>query len=299
MKLNFLNPIIKDMFYLSYTKDDDESYKIAVVRAKGKKNKYIYINEKVRANGETKMLFDPDLFDVNDKKSKYGVFPIFDEIKNQNHRIFISGASGSGKSTFISQVLPQMVKTKQMEETDVDNIPTLGQTISDEIIIFSAVSSDEALDTVFNEKIPIRIDISSPNIMNIKPNNFVNCILIFDDIENYSRDSKVKKFLNEFRNECLEVSRHHQTDIITVSHKTLAGSKNEKSKTESTAYVTFPRHNQFKDSSSFLKSYIGVKDDQIDYILKKVPEEYYSRYVLVSKRMPLCLVHRCGVELLT
>jgi hypothetical protein len=294
------------MYYLSTTEQGEKCEKIACVYIKGKIKKYIYLCFTKKDTAETESMkqvaFDADTF-TNEDKYANGIFPYFRKMEDMNHRIMVIGASGSGKSVWIGKVVEQIAKTKFEPMDDEDEDPPavmeIGMPLDGEIVIFSAIKSDPAFDNQeFNGRTPIRVQISSPNIMSIRPELFNNCILIFDDIESYSGDAKVSKFINKFRDECMENSRHYKTDLISVSHNALAAQKNKMVKHESTGVVVFPINNQYKSLSNFLTSYLGYDKTQVDYILKDLTKKYYSKFTFISKQNPQYLITSHSVELM-
>ena len=96
-----------------------------------------------------------------------------------------------------------------------------------------------------------------------------------------STNKEVVKFLIQLRNMMLEVSRHYNTNIISVSHNMLVGNTNSSSKTEMTGIFLYPGHNQPHQTREFLKKYVGLSKVQIEEIMK-----LRSRWVYVSSNSP-------------
>jgi len=293
------------MFYLSKINNVDavESTQVAKL-TKGEKSvgKVYLIDDDSKDNDTSIMTLK---LPRSESATEITVFPYFKNKPKQNHRILVTGASGSGKSTFISMVLADLMKQKLKNAGD--NSPeerdySIGETIHDEIIIISAIGHDEALDKQFAKKSPIRLVLNSANVEKIEPKQFINCIIIFDDIENYSKNKSVKKFLNQFRAECFETCRHYSTDLISVSHKVLGGTINATIKSECTSFVCFPKYNQHHEISSYLSEYLGFKGKKgqlfVNYVLETIPEKFDSRFVCINKTAPMILIHSHGVELI-
>jgi len=302
------------MFYLSNTEslDAQECSQVAKLIRSNKKNKIKSVGKIYLIDDDSKdkaqSIMTPKL-PRSEASTEITVFPFFKNKPKQNHRILVTGASGSGKSTFISMVLADLILQKskhegvsaQEDQEEIRNF-SIGEVIKDEIIIISAIQHDEALDKQFGGKSPIRLSLNSANVDQIEPKHFVNCIIIFDDIENYSKDKSVKKFLNQFRAECFETCRHYSTDLISVSHKVLGGTINATIKSECTSFVCFPKYNQHHEISSYLSEYLGFKGRKgqlfVNYVLETIPEKYDSRFVCINKTAPMVLIHSHGVELI-
>ena len=76
------------------------------------------------------------------KDSGSEIFPHFPKLIEQNHRLMVTGSSGSGKSTVIGRILDQMIKNKpKPTEADLQEGRLPGQ-----IVIFSAIHTDPPLD---------------------------------------------------------------------------------------------------------------------------------------------------------
>ena len=289
-------------YYLSTEKDGHEKcQQVAYVKKRGKIVKKIYLCEtKDRKNqGKQQLLWPPDTFD-SESNYEDGVFPFFTTTEEQNNRLMITGSSGSGKSQFIANCLRQMSnRLKEVEQDDYEDFD-VGETVEDQIVIISAVDQDKAFDGVLfgkQEKQVIRLDIKSDQLDKLDAKQFVNSIVIFDDIENYSK-KKIRDHFVALRAEMLENARHQVTDVISVSHKAKSGVLNSAVKNECTGVALFPSHtNNYRELNNFLKEYLGYSGEISDRILVGIPEEYNSRFVFIGKRNPNFIIHNHGVEI--
>lgn len=270
-------------YYLTVDKDEPKALHIATITTKEGAKVKLFIAENEDATVDKKKLSA-----ILSKESGSEIFPHFVKIKEQNHRIMVTGASGSGKSTAIGRVLDQLVKNKpRPTESDIQQGELPGQ-----IVIFSAIHSDPPLDKPRRGLDPIRIDLNNPELMNLTWEDFKQSIVIFDDIEFYS-DKKVNKKLLDLRSSMFERSRHAETDLISVSHLALSGAVNRTVKSEMTGLFVFPQHSQAHQIRQMLKIYLGLNEEQIQKIIA-LP----SRYVYISNHSPHYVVYRYGVYLL-
>lgn len=192
-------------------------------------------------------------------------FPYFRPIKDQIHRIIVSGRSGSGKSWTVGMMLDQMTKTFPKHQ----------------IIIISFVDSDEALDRPRNGDVPIRLDLKRDDLVYYtEPEDFANSIVVFDDVEK-GVDKKMVKHLMALRAMMFEVSRHYNTHIISISHDLLGGTLNKTVKAEATGCFLFPQHNQPHQTAEYLRRYVGLNKAQIADVM-----DTPSRWVYLSLIAP-------------
>jgi hypothetical protein len=216
------------------------------------------------------------LIDFGDSES---LFPIVEPISKKSIRVFISGQSGSGKSTFIAEFL----KYNKPRNTPV--------------FIFSPFQHDKSLEKIKN-LIYIDLDefekeferpFEAPD--DVPPNS----VVIFDDIESHSTRAKE---LMKIRDVFLERGRHHDDDgkgggcsVLTVSHNPLGNNKTKASIRESQYCVLFPKSNP-RDTTALLSKYFGYTQRQISEIL-----QLKSRWVFVSKSIPSYFVGEHSVRL--
>lgn len=188
------------------------------------------------------------------------VFPI---IKDESYRIYISGLSGSGKSTAVSMFLKH-------------NPP---KTKGAGIFLFSPVYDDKALASIKNlihiDLLQIEAELNGElQLEHIPPGS----VLIFDDVESY--DKKIRKLYMDFRDIALERGRHSQISCITVSHNARNGNTTKASIRESQYWILFPKHNS-TDAKNILKLYGGLSTPEIQQVI-----DLKSRWVLYKKSIP-------------
>ncbi len=261
------------MFHLTGDNSDMEATKVAKILIDENK---VFVYLALGASGAREAKLD----------GEGSVFPYFNKIEEQNHRLFVTGKSGSGKSYTIGKVLDQLISTKpKLSEQDIADDTFIG------VVIFSSVSTDPPLDRIRRGLPPLRIDLSSPELFALTPADFKDCIVVFDDIEKY-HNKKVVQFMLTFRANIFETGRHYNIDVISVSHLALSGVINNTVKSEATGVFLFPMYNQKHQSEEFLKKYVGLKEEEIQKIIT-----LNSRWVYVSMNAPTYVVYEKGIYL--
>ena len=112
--------------------------------------------------------------------------------------LYITGCSGSGKSTYTRKFIEQLKKAKK-------DIP---------IYLFSALPDDESLDSVK----PLRIQLDESLIEDpIDIKEFADSAVLFDDID-VIPDKKIREAVLKLMNLALEVGRHYRINMVITSH---------------------------------------------------------------------------------
>ena len=215
------------------------------------------------------------------------IYPMlkYKEGEVQNHRIAVLGKSGSGKSHFIGQLLDSMTSKKFGNPER-------------KIVIISGVEQDDALDKERGPKdqksLPIRLNLDNERLGEVTIDDLDGSIVIFDDTENIS-DKVVNTTLHRLRNSICERGRHHNIDLLSVSHNALGGHMTRLVHSESTGCVVFPQYTQFHTLNAYLTKYIGLSKENIS---KVVQLGKVSRYVYISNLSPCYIVYMKGVFLI-
>lgn len=119
-----------------------------------------------------------------------------------------------------------------------------------------------------------------------------DAIVVFDDLEGF--DKPTAKRIDELRDACLTVGRHHGKrglSVISINHNPMENRRTKAPLRESGYFVLFPGTNP-RDVKVLLKAYAGYTDEQIREIL-----DTKSRYVFVSKTIPSYWVSSSQVRL--
>lgn len=217
----------------------------------------------------------------------FSYFPLLAKVEGevQNHRIAVIGKSGSGKSFWVGQLLDVM-KSKKLGDKER------------EIVIYSGVESDPPLDKPRGKKgskePPMRINLEDPAELEFGIDELENAIVVFDDVEHLS-NKDVNKQILKLRDVLLEKGRHHNIDVISISHNPFGGNLTKMVHSESSAAVLFPAASTFKHLSDYLSRYMGFSKANIQ---KVIDIGEHSRWVYVSNTAPTFIVHQHGVLLL-
>ena len=228
------------------------------------KTKYYYLNN---STGETSVAGD-------------NFFPYIDPGPNQNIRIAVFGASGSGKSTWIGLALDEILHNK---------LPGVKQ-----IYIISDVGHDPVFDDQ-RRRIPLkRLNCRSEAIVQVQAEMLKDSLIIFDDIERISH-KQIRTHILNLRANCLENGRHYnQKAIFCVSHNALGGAINSALKSEMNALVVFPAFLQYHQLKTILSKYVGLSNEQINFV-----KNLDSRWAYINIHpVPYCIFQQ-GIKLFT
>ena len=217
------------------------------------------------------------------------LFPVFEPVQNQNHRLIFTGRSGSGKSTSVGHCLDQMT---------LDNG-------GKRIIIISFINEDPELDRprYFNKRMirPKRLHLSHRKgtdeyneLLSLTIDYFSDSIVIFDDVETCV-NKELLNYIISLRDMMLEAGRHHGIDVLTISHDILAGHINKKVKAEATGVFMFPQYNQPHQTKEYLKKYVGLSEEQIIDCM----DGDESRFVYINLIAPKYYVKAKSCKMLT
>ena len=214
----------------------------------------------------------------------YGTLvPLPHPTEDQNQRLFVAGASGSGKSTWINKWCRLFVR--MYPDTY--------------IYVFSSLDEDKNLDYKLERHITrVKIDeewMNDPDLHDIKavkhPGNGYS-IAIFDDIDSI-KDKKLVKEIHSYADKVMEIARHDKIQIIFVSHIMQNWGSTRKIIAEATDVVCFPRGGNSAAISKFIKAYLSL-DKAMEKRILDVP----SRWVEISKTYPMYVLYEKGAFLI-
>jgi len=243
---------------LSLTDNKDKNLKkiAKIIIDKDKKTKkFIYLTNNNDGSNEIKL----------QKNESLQILPDKDVVE----KIYISGVSGSGKSTWVSKWLKEY---KKMFKND--------------IFLFSSVDSDAVLDKYKPVRIPINEDLI---IEPIEPYELRDSLVIFDDIDT-TRNKRFLITLNNLRDWLLECGRHHDTRMLITSHLLSNYSSTRRVLNEATTVVLFPKANGSYHIKNFLKHYCGFDKHQIKKFIN-----LNSRWVAVRRGYPMIVYYEKGM----
>ena len=206
-----------------------------------------------------------------------------------NHYCYlIVGKSGSGKSTYASNII------KQIRDQQLNGTPS-------KIYLISYLDEDKVYDFLGDDlvRIPTRGDEGMENFVgtmfstaknkkgfnNVEPlvnsKLFNNSVVIFDDIESIP-DNKINNGVLEFQKQMLQTSRHQRTITISISHELQNYHKTKNLLTEATDIVIFPSSNAIQ-TSKFFKTQYGFSQDLVNKVLDMGKT---SRWIQLCRKIP-------------
>jgi uridine kinase len=112
--------------------------------------------------------------------------------------IYITGVSGSGKSTFTRKFVKEYKKTFK----------------ENKVYLFSCLTEDESLDEIK----PLRFRLEEDLVTDpINVAELSSSLIIFDDIDTIA-NKKIKEAVYQLLNEILQIGRHHKISAIVTNH---------------------------------------------------------------------------------
>jgi hypothetical protein len=122
------------------------------------------------------------------------------------------------------------------------------------------------------------------------PEEFDECIHIFDDIESLPKE--VCEIVSRFRDTIFMAGRKHGQSAIAVSHEILGGFSTKAILNESPIVVLFPHCNQEPIKKLLLKKY-NFSKEEVEWILSRP-----NRYVIIHRSHPRYLMTSTEIRVL-
>ena len=211
--------------------------------------------------------------------------------RRQRDVIYISAPSGSGKSTWAGQY----ARAWQDEFKSGHAAPKPPASDGmDRVIIFSAVNEDPAFEGVNLKRVLFAHLVDSfgePNDC-ITIENLSDSLVIFDDIDVIA-NKKLRLWIQELRNRCLEIGRHHNISLICTTHQLMNYKETKILLMEATKVVFFPTSGAGAQIKRYLKAYADLSQQQIKHVFS-----LKSRWVMINKANPQYIMHANGAYLL-
>lgn len=241
---------------------------LAVIEGAGKnKNKIVSISTDEKEEDEITRAFRK--LEIP-KEQKFQQFP---NAHTERQIMYITGASGSGKSTYIAKYC------KQYKKVFPDN----------DIYVFSALSEDESLDACKPKRIVIdQRMITDP----LTVDDFKDSMVIFDDIDVIG-DKKLRESVYTLLNALLETGRHTKSSVFISNHLPTAGKDTRRVLNESHSVIWFPHSGSGVGMKRLLCDYLGL-DKDINKKLKKMKTRWcclfknYPNVLMTENNMWLC-----------
>ena len=212
---------------------------------------------------EIKHIYDKLKPNIEDEYNKHihindGQFEIIPMMKeNQVQKCFVSGMSGSGKSTWIAKY--------------AENYKRLFP--KNDIYVISRHTEDEVIDKLNPKRIKIDDEILD---VEIDLKDLSNSLVIMDDIDTIP-NKKINNLIAKLRDDLLENARHHNIYICCVAHQILNYKSTRHLILESDMIIFFPRSGSYQ-IKRFLKEYMGLDKEKINMVMS-IP----SRWICLNK----------------
>lgn len=190
---------------------------------------------------------------------------------NMRQVLYVSGASGSGKSYYTSSYMKEYHKMFPKNT----------------IYIFSSLKKDKKLDEVKNTKRFILDETFYNTPFSI--DMFKDSLVVYDDTEMIANPLIQEKITN-IKNLILTTGRHTGTYIIITSHDTNAGNKTKLVLLESHCITLFLNTMGNRSLKYTLESSFGFNKGQIDKITS-----VDSRWVTIFRTAPITVMHENGI----
>lgn len=186
--------------------------------------------------------------------------------KTERQILYITGASGSGKSYYTRKYCAEYSKLFPKNP----------------IYLFSSITEDSSIDKVKNMK---RIKLSNDLLTtDLQVNDFKDSMVIFDDTDCIT--NKVMRMkVNSILNMLLETGRHTNTSVIYTSHLATNGLDTKRILNEAHSITIFPHSLGGRTLKYLLENYFGLDRHQIKRI-KTLP----SRWVTIIKSFPMVVI---------
>ena len=181
--------------------------------------------------------------------------------KSEREILYLTGASGSGKSTYIRKYCEQYKKAYPNRD----------------IYLLSSLKEDESLDAIKPKRIKMDEDIyKNP----LKPEDFEESLVIFDDCDVLS-DKKIREATMNLSNQILEIGRHFKISACYVSHLPTNKGDTRRILNEAHAIIYFPHSGSLRGTRYLLESYVGLDIKDI-LAIKKLE----TRWCCIFKNYP-------------
>ena len=205
---------------------------------------------------------------------KEGKFQQCPDPNTERQILYITGASGSGKSTYTSKytILYKKIFPKNP------------------IYVFSALKDDASLDVIKPKRFKITQEALIDDPINIE--DLSNSLCIFDDIDCISK-KELKEAVYNILNEILETGRHFRISCIITNHLPSNGVYTRRILNECHSITYFPHSGNNGKLKKFLIDQIGL--DKQDFINNKKAK---SRWATIFKNYPMVNMTETTINLL-
>jgi len=229
-----------------------------------KKTKKVYVSDKTNLNLLKEIKLDKEDEEIQQIPNK----------NSSRNILYITGASGSGKSYYTAQYVKQYKKMYPKNP----------------IYLFSSINEDGVLDKINGLK---RIKLGDDFYQTtFSVEDFKNSLSIFDDCDCIT-NKNMKLKLQGILNMLLETGRHTNSSVIYTSHLPTSGNDTRRILNETNTITFFPKSLGGRGLKYLLENYMGLDKEQIKKI-KKLP----SRWITYIKSYPNLILYQKGAYVL-
>lgn len=197
--------------------------------------------------------------------------------KTERTILYITGASGSGKSYYTKDYIKEYHKAFPKNP----------------IYFFSSLNDDPTIDKINYIK---RVKLDNKFIdTQFTIDDFKNCLIIYDDTD-VINNKMLKMKLQIIQDLILQTGRHTRTSMIYTSHIANRGNDTKMILNETHSITIFPNTLGGRTMKYLLENYFGLDKDQIKKI-KKIGTSK-SRWITILKTYPMIVLHQKGAYIL-
>jgi len=190
-----------------------------------------------------------------------------------NERIYVAGASGSGKTYYSTKLVEQYLKHFKKRKKD-----------NDFVLVSGVAPSENLLDMLPYEIAPEDIAMNGLAVDDIR-----DSIILFDDVFSHP-DIRVKKGVISSVNNLIETNRHSNTTVIMINHLLTDAHNTRKILNECSSVVFFPNGSSKYSITKYLSNYENMDADLIRRIVN-LPSRSVT---LVKSHQPNYILHEKG-----
>lgn len=220
--------------------------------------------------------------------------PAIIKTKNQIFSAFISGASGSGKSTYAVKLINELLRI----DKSIENVFYITAQLMDDPVLQELKSRTKTVSKKIKkngmvevkEPIFVTLDIHNPSLYEMDISFFENSIIYYDDYEVLPK--KTEEQLNLFVRASLNMGRKSNINVILIRHKIQNYSKTAEIIMECQNIITFPKFN-LRDTTKFLDSYLSFTKEEIQEV-----RNFDTRALFIRKTVPNYMISEDQITLL-
>lgn len=179
--------------------------------------------------------------------------------------LYITGASGSGKSYYTAQYIKQYKRLYPKRD----------------IYIFSSLNEDKVLDALKVKRVKLDENLLTEHIT---AEDFKNSLVIFDDTDALT-NKMMKTKVNNILNSILQTGRHFDVSCILTYHTPTGNRDTTMILNEAHSITIFPHSLGGRKLKYLLMDYIGLDKEQV----KKI-KNLESRWVTICKTYPMTIL---------